>query len=420
MVVARAAYVVLASTAIFLFVFSLPTYYTQMQIICPTLPGCSFTGQLSRGTLPWFQSVHLSVSAYAFSLLALATIHALLSVIIGIVIVWRLWGKSNELFGLLTSFVLILWGTIANASGSFRDFSAATPLFLQIVGTLGFVLFWPALGVVLVTFPTGRFAPRWTWIVILLWIVQIPLYSLFEHGGSPLLFAGLRLLYWGSSFAVLYWRYWHLYSHAQQQQTKWLLYGFAPFYLIYLLYGALQSIPALNTSNSLYLVVSPLLLLLVHLIVPLAVSIALLHYRLWDIDLLIKRTLVYGTLSVSLGLIYVGLIVGLQILLQGLMSRGNALVIVASTLAIAALFQPLRSRIQRFIDRRFYRRKYDAAKTVAAFNRTLRAEVDLDQLCEQLLAVVEQTMQPSHLSLWLRQSPQHEQRPGVDEVAHLK
>lgn len=107
-VVARTAYLVLTGSAIFLLVFSLPAYYTQMQIVCPTLPGCSFTRQLSRGTLPWLQSVHLSVSAYAASFLALAALHALLSLLIGIVIVWRLWGKSTEVLGLLTSFVLIL------------------------------------------------------------------------------------------------------------------------------------------------------------------------------------------------------------------------------------------------------------------------------------------------------------------------
>src|SRR5215467_10706445 len=146
-VVARTAYVVLTGTAIFLFVFSLPTYYTQMQIICPTLPGCSFAGQLSRGTLPWFQSVHLSVSTYAVSLLGLATFHALLSLIIGTVIVWQLWGKSNELLGLLTAFVLILGGTTANASGDFTNFSPASPLFIDIVGAIGFFLYWPALSI---------------------------------------------------------------------------------------------------------------------------------------------------------------------------------------------------------------------------------------------------------------------------------
>jgi len=99
-VVARTAYVVLTGSAIFLFIFSLPVYYAQMQIVCPTLPGCSFAGQLSQGTLPWFQSVHLSVSAYAASLLAIATVQAVLALIIGVVIVWRLWGKSNEVLGL--------------------------------------------------------------------------------------------------------------------------------------------------------------------------------------------------------------------------------------------------------------------------------------------------------------------------------
>ena len=396
--VARTVYMVLTGSAIFLFVFSLPVYYAQLQIVCPGLPSCSFDGQLSHGTLPWFQSVHLSVSAYAASLLAIVTVIALLSLLIGIVIVWRLWDKSNELLGLLTSFVLILGGTIGNVN----YFSPASPFFIDLLGIIAFLLYWPAVGMVLLTFPTGRFAPRWTWIVILLWIIQIFLYGVLIRG-SPLLFAAERLLVYGSSFAVLYWRYRHLYNHAQRQQTKWLLYGIVPFYLVYLLYGALQSIPALDTPDSLYLVVGPVFILLIQILVPLAVGIALLRYRLWDIDLLIKRTLVYGTLSVSLGLIYVSLIIVLQMLLQGVIGRGNALVIVASTLAIAALSNPLRRLIQAFIDRRFYRRKYDAARTLAAFSTTLRNEVDLTQLREQLVNVVQETMQPTHVSLWLRE-----------------
>jgi hypothetical protein len=152
------------------------------------------------------------------------------------------------------------------------------------------------------------------------------------------------------------------------------------------------------------------------LLIPLTIGFSILRYRLYDIDLLINRTLVYGTLTVLLTLIYVGLVISLQAfvpLFTGQISQ-SPVVIDASTLVIAALFQPLRSRIQRVIDRRFYRSKYDAAKIVAAFSATLRQEVDLDQLREQLLAVVQETMQPAHVSLWLRKPEQQRkyQAPG--------
>jgi hypothetical protein len=128
-----------------------------------------------------------------------------------------------------------------------------------------------------------------------------------------------------------------------------------------------------------------------------------LRYRLWDIDVIINRTLVYSTLTFILALVYAGLIIALQALMHALTGQAseNPLAIVGSTLVITALFQPLRRRTQSVIDRRFYRRKYDAARTLAAFSATLRNQVDLDQLSEQLLAVVEETLQPTHVSLWL-------------------
>ena len=138
--------------------------------------------------------------------------------------------------------------------------------------------------------------------------------------------------------------------------------------------------------------------------VPFVFGTAILRYGLWDIDVLINRTLVYGTLTAILALVYFGLVVGLQFLFRDLTSQvaSSPLIIVGSTLAIAALFQPLRRRIQSAIDRRFYRRKYDAAKTLAHFSAILRDEVDLNRLSEQLVEVVEETMQPAHVSLWLR------------------
>jgi hypothetical protein len=137
--------------------------------------------------------------------------------------------------------------------------------------------------------------------------------------------------------------------------------------------------------------------------IPIAAGIAILRYRLYDIDLVINQTLVYGPLTVSLALAYFGSVVLLQVLFRALTGDDSQLVIVASTLAIAALFNPLRRRIQNWVDRRFYRNKYDAARTLEAFSAKLRDETDLDALGAEVVAVVRETVQPEHASLWLRE-----------------
>jgi hypothetical protein len=136
---------------------------------------------------------------------------------------------------------------------------------------------------------------------------------------------------------------------------------------------------------------------------PLTIGIAILRYHLYDIDVIIRRTLVYSLLTLALGLIYIGCIVLSRALVAPLIG-GSEVAIVASTLAIAALFNPLRRRIQNVTDKRFYRRKYDAAKVLAAFGTTARDETDLERLTTELLRVVDATMQPEHVSLWLRET----------------
>jgi hypothetical protein len=147
--------------------------------------------------------------------------------------------------------------------------------------------------------------------------------------------------------------------------------------------------------------------------VPIAMGVAILRYRLYDIDILIYRTLVYGLLTILLGAGYfatVGALQGIgslvfQVPIRALTGQNSALATVAATLAMAALFNPLRRRIQSFIDRSFYRRKYDAVKTLEAFSTKLRNETDLDALSDDLVGVVRETMQPAHVSLWLHPDP---------------
>jgi hypothetical protein len=143
--------------------------------------------------------------------------------------------------------------------------------------------------------------------------------------------------------------------------------------------------------------------------IPISIGIAILRYRLYDIDLIINRTLVYGTLTAILAGVYFGVVTVTQTLLSTVtgQERLPQLVVVASTLLIAALFSPMRRQIQSFIDRRFYRRKYDARKTLEAFSAKLRNDSDLDALSDDLVGAVKETMQPAHVSLWLRSDPAH-------------
>jgi hypothetical protein len=195
----------------------------------------------------------------------------------------------------------------------------------------------------------------------------------------------------------------------ERRQIKWVAYAGALVALVVVLQLAVEM--ALPETDLLVEVLNLTFVVAISS-VPIAAGVAILKYRLYDIDLLINRTLVYGPLSASLVLFYLGCVVSLQYLLRTLTGQESQLAIVASTLAIAALFNPLRRRIQNFIDRRFYRRKYDAAKTLGAFSARLRDETDLGALGDGLVGVVQETTQPAHISLWLRPEPEGREPRG--------
>lgn len=183
-----------------------------------------------------------------------------------------------------------------------------------------------------------------------------------------------------------------------RQQIKWIAFAASFTGLVYL--GVVVSSLVLPEDGAPGL--SQYLLVLSFAGVPVAIGFAVLHYRLYDIDFVINRALVYTPLTVMLAAVYVGSIVVLQAAFRTLTGQDTQLAIVASTLAIAALFNPLRKRVQGFVDRRFYRRKFDAARTLENFGSRLREETDLDHLSDDLVTVARETMQPVHVSLWLR------------------
>jgi hypothetical protein len=214
------------------------------------------------------------------------------------------------------------------------------------------------------------------------------------------------LLFLAGGFQIL--RYRRDSTSLERQQTKWILLGiiilmlsFPVWFLFFgggldILPGSPRLLASIGGWLSTVLAISAL---------PVTMSIAIMRYRLWDIDLLIRRTLIYGALTATLALVYFGSVVVLQSIFRAATGQEQSQFVTAlSTLAIAALFFPLRQRVQAFIDRHFYRKKYDAAKILADFAAAARDEVELDQLTERLVEVVQETMQPESVSLWLRPS----------------
>lgn len=408
---ARGLWILFALSNLISLPFGIQAFYTQALT----------TGQSVPTVAHALTHIHLTATQGALSLTAINVAASLVFLVLGMLLFWRLWGTSHELLGLLTSFIFITIGTTGIA-GDFTGFSGPPNLFLQIVFSVSgssFVVLWPCLAGFLLVFPTGRFAPRWSWLLILLWIGQFAFFNvasqIFGAAGNVLL-AVVVVLTWGSTVSIQVYRYVRIYIYRERQQTKWLIFGVTSGLLLnvaFVLLGIFL-LGGIGPESLYQLVMFNLGGLVLDLLIAFSVAVALLRYQLWNIDIFINRTLVYGTLTVLLALTYFGLVIGLGALLRLITGQlgQSPVVIVASTLTIAALFRPLRHRLQNIIDRRFYRRKYDAAKILAAFSDTLHQEVDLDQLREQLVTVVQDTMQPVYVSLWLHPIEQEGNQPS--------
>jgi hypothetical protein len=393
LLLARAAWVAVAVAALGAFVISVSARYAQL-------------AHPTAGVRAALAEMGLSAGGYALYNVTLDTVFVSVFAVVAIVIFWR---RSNDPMALLVATMLVVWGplngllvlTPSATEGVYPALQKVMGSLLTYVGYMTWMLFF-------YLFPSGRFVPRWTRWLALCWVLFCGswIFTSFGPPSWPLpLFNVAVLALWGSFPVAQIYRYARVSNAIQRQQTKWVVFGVAVAVA-----GVLTTIFTVGAAVDLApeevgaKMLSMLLMDTFMLFIPLSIGIAVLRARLFDIDVVINRTLVYGSLTVILALVYFGGVAMTEAIFRGLTGQEQQpqLAIVISTLVIAALFNPLRRRNQSFIDRRFYRRKYDAKKTLEEFGARLRDETDLEALNADLVGVVRETMQPAHVSLWLR------------------
>jgi hypothetical protein len=401
LVLARAAWVAVAVVALGTFVISVPARYAQL-----AHPTAEVRGALVE--------MGLSAGGYALYNITLDAVFVSIFAVVAIIIFWR---RSDDPMALLVATMLVVWGplnglfvlTPSATEGMYPVLQATLGSLVTFVGYMAWMLFF-------YLFPSGRFVPRWTRWLALCWVLFCGswIFTSFGPPSWPLPFFNVAVLaLWGSFPVAQLYRYARVSNAIQRQQTKWVVFGIAVAVAGVLTtiftVGAAVDLPPEEVGAKM---LSMLLMDTFMLFIPLSIGIAVLRARLFDIDVVINRTLVYGSLTVILALVYFGGVAMTEAIFRALTGQEQQpqLAIVISTLVIAALFNPLRRRNQSFIDRRFYRKKYDARKTLEAFSARLRDETDLEALNADLVGVVTETMQPAHVSLWLRPgtAPQRE------------
>ena len=403
---ARIACLLVAVMTVALYVGGLQVFYRQQLVVCAAEP-CFASPTAAQSQL--LAEAGMSLRAAARYKVAVYGITALVHAVVAAVLFWR---RSADPMALFTGLMLLTFGTfgIHNTATIDAVLRLAHPAwrvpitFMSLVGTNTITLFF-------FLFPDGRFVPRWLRAPVVLWLVWGAVTSVIPN--TPLnperWPAGPNLVYWlltlGACVYALVYRYRQVSTPAQRQQTKWVVFGVTVAWASGMAaYGVAVLAPVLDPRWALLGLFRHTSYPLFITMVPLAVAIAILRSRLFDIDFVINRALVYSLLTATLALIYGGLVIGLQALFQALSGETPQAVIILSTLAIVALFQPLRRAIQGFIDRRFYRRKYDVQQVLAGFAGLLRddAYTDLEQLTQALLGAVNDAVQPTHAFLHLR------------------
>lgn len=412
---ARVGWVMAALATVGLDLYAIPALYHDTLTPCPDQGSCG-SSQFMVSQVAMLHDPATTMAIIARLTVVEQTAATLLFAALAAVIFWR---RSEDRMALFAAYTLVIFGgaSFNGAMQALPDMNSTWFVPVMTLDNIGQVLF---IGFFLV-FPDGRFVPRWTrWVVViwtLAWLTDYFPNTTASSIGTVFIAGPLFVVLLIILVAAQVYRFRRVSNERQRQQTKWVVYGFA-FGLgsfAVLLAVANLVLSGLNNDDPVTEFISSVAIYVFISLIPITIGIAILRSRLYDIDIIIRRTLVYGSLTAILVTIYLIGVVGVQALLgrvAGQAVRQQPVLIVATTLLIAALFQPLRRRLQKGIDQRFYRSKYNTARILATFGTALRSEVELAQLQDHLLAAVEETMQPARVSLWLRQIEQQQAAEG--------
>lgn len=392
LMLARLGWLAIAILTLLTFAASLPALLTQFRTLC-TEAAC-VSGQLSSGSAQELAHLHLSVSNYAILSVVFLVMAALVNFSLALVIAWH---RSDDLIGLLVSLMLIELGTF-NMVNVFTSSPSPWQIPAQSLNYIGFVLFF----LVFSLFPNGRFAPRWSrWLLAGVAIAEIitflpDSFELLQILAIPVLACFML----GLGGAQIY-RYRRVSDQVQRQQTKWVC-----FSVVITILGQVGLVlPYLflpNLNSSLYGAFHPVLSSIATVFIPLAFSFAILHYRLWDIDLIINRTLVYGILTASIVGIYALTVSSLSALLQ---TQGNPIVSLVAAGFIAVLFQPIRERLQRLINRLIYGERDEPYRVISRLGQRMEATLAPDAVLSVIVETVAQALKLPYAAItWKRGS----------------
>ena len=398
LLLARGAWAASILGALALLMLTLLASRGQHMIFCPFISPVSCA--VTPATAQALHHLGLSPATYDAYNLVLTLLESLAFLAVGGFIFWR---KSNEPVALVASFFLV-----NIALGPFVSSVPHQPEGEVLFSNIYVICIFTALGYFLVTFPDGRFVPGWTWVLVVLWAVRTLFFVIPGPANiafwPPVLNVIDEVVSYGGTLVLLVYRYIRVFSPSQRQQAKWLLFGFGGLFVIIILYDLIAFlVPGMATPDSLYQLSDTTLTMVTFVLIPLSVAMAILRYRLWDIDILINRTLVYTLLTVSTLGLYVLIVFGASALLR---THNDLFFSLLATALIAVLFQPLRQQLQLGVNRLLYGERNEPYRVLSRLGQRLQETLPADTLLLTIVETVAHALKLPYVALtWKQDQP---------------